>query len=277
MTVVKAACVQVNASNDMETNITHAVKMVREAASQGAGLICLPENVSMMEFGGENVIAKSYSQGDHPALHAFCDVAREVESWVLIGSLAIHLDNGKVANRSFLLNDQGKIVAQYDKIHLFDVDLGGGESYRESNTFDGGEQAVLAQTPWGKLGMSICYDVRFPHLYRSYAQAGANIITVPAAFTKQTGQAHWKVLLRARAIETGCFVIAPGQCGEHKGGRETYGHSLIINPWGEVLVEGGDEPGLFMADVNLDEVTATRGKVPSLQHDRDFKLQTTGV
>jgi len=274
MSVVKAACVQVNASNDMEANIARTVEMVREAASQGADLICLPENVSMMEFGGENVIAKSYPQGDHPALQAFCGLAREVESWILIGSLAIHLDNGKVANRSFLLDDQGKVVAQYDKIHLFDVDLGGGESYRESNTFDGGEQAVLAETPWGKLGMSICYDVRFPHLYRDYAQAGANIITVPAAFTKQTGQAHWKVLLRARAIETGCFVIAPGQCGEHKGGRETFGHSLIINPWGEVLVEGGDEPGLFMAEVDLDEVAATRGKVPSLQHDRDFVLRS---
>ncbi|WP_188663150.1 carbon-nitrogen hydrolase family protein [Terasakiella brassicae] len=272
MTLFKAACVQVNASNDMDTNIAKAGDMVREAAAQGAHLICLPENVAMMEFGGENVIAKSYPQAEHPGLSAFRDLAVETKSWILIGSLAVRLENGKVANRCFLLNDQGEIVGQYDKIHLFDVDLAGGESYRESNTFDGGDRAVLAQTPWGPLGMSICYDVRFPHLYRDYAQAGANIITVPAAFTKQTGEAHWKVLLRARAIETGCYVIAPGQCGEHKGGRQTYGHSLIINPWGEVLAEGADEPCVLIADIDVDAVAATRGKIPSLKHDRAYQL-----
>jgi len=272
MTLFKAACVQVNASNDMQTNIAHARDMVRTAATQGARLICLPENVAMMEFGGENVIAKSYAQDDHPGLKAFRDLAVETTCWLLIGSLAIRLDNGKVANRSFLLNDQGEIVAQYDKIHLFDVDLGGGESYRESNTFDGGDRAVLVQTPLGKLALSICYDVRFPHLYRDYAQASADIIMVPAAFTKQTGQAHWKVLLRARAIETGCYIIAPGQCGEHKGGRETYGHSLIINPWGEVLAEGGDEPCILLGDIDLNLVGETRSKIPSLQHDRTYQL-----
>ncbi len=272
MTLFKAACVQVNASNDMDTNIAKAGDMVRKAAAQGANLICLPENVAMMEFGGENVIAKSYPQAEHPGLSAFRDLAVETKSWILIGSLAVRLENGKVANRCFLLNDQGEIVGQYDKIHLFDVDLTGGESYRESNTFDGGDRAVLAQTPWGPLGMSICYDVRFPHLYRDYAQAGANIITVPAAFTKQTGEAHWKVLLRARAIETGCYVIAPGQCGEHKGGRQTYGHSLIINPWGEVLAEGADEPCVLIADIEVDVVAATRGKIPSLKHDRAYQL-----
>lgn len=272
MTLFKAACVQVNASNDMDTNIAKAGDMVREAAAQGANLICLPENVAMMEFGGENVIAKSYPQAEHPGLSAFRDLAVETKSWILIGSLAVRLENGKVANRCFLLNDQGEIVGQYDKIHLFDVDLAGGESYRESNTFDGGDRAVLAQTPWGPLGMSICYDVRFPHLYRDYAQAGANIITVPAAFTKQTGEAHWKALLRARAIETGCYVIAPGQCGEHKGGRQTYGHSLIINPWGEVLAEGADEPCVLIADIDVDVVAATRGKIPSLKHDRAYQL-----
>jgi len=273
MTLFKAACVQVNASNDMDTNIANAGDLVRKAAAQGAKLICLPENVAMMEFGGENVIAKSYPQAEHPGLRAFRDLAVETKSWILIGSLAIRLENGKVANRCFLLNDQGAIVGQYDKIHLFDVDLAGGESYRESNTFDGGDRAVLAQTPWGPLGMSICYDVRFPHLYRDYAQAGANIITVPAAFTKQTGAAHWKVLLRARAIETGCYVIAPGQCGAHKGGRETYGHSLIINPWGDVLAEGADEPCVLVADIDVDMVATTRGKIPSLKHDRPYQLE----
>ncbi|SCA57382.1 Carbon-nitrogen hydrolase [Candidatus Terasakiella magnetica] len=273
MTKMKAACVQVNASSDMDENIATACEMVRKAAHEdGANLICLPENVAMMEFGGQNVIAKSFVQSEHPALKAFRDLALETKAWLLIGSLAIKLKNGKVANRSFLLNDQGEITGQYDKIHLFDVDLAGGESYRESNTFDGGDKAVLAETPWGGLGMTICYDVRFPHLYRAYGQKGAAIMTVPAAFTKQTGEAHWKVLLRARAIENGCFIIAPGQCGSHKGERETYGHSLIIDPWGTVLAEGGDEPCVLSAELDMTMVEATRAKVPSLQHDRDYSF-----
>lgn len=274
MASIKAACVQVNASSDMDSNIKAACDMIKQAADQGAQLICTPENVSMMEFGGENVIAKSFAQNEHPALNTFAKQATELKVWILIGSLAIRLQNGKVANRSFLISDTGEIKGQYDKIHLFDVDLPGGESYRESNTFDGGEQAMLAPTPWGPLGMAICYDVRFPHLFRDYAKAGAKILTVPAAFTKQTGMAHWKVLLRARAIETGCFVIAPGQCGEHKGGRETYGHSLIINPWGEVLAEGGDDPCILLADIDLDEVDSAHGKIPALQHDRTYKINT---
>ncbi len=272
MAQFKAACIQVNANSDMDTNIQTASDMIRDAARQGASLICTPENVSMMEFGGKNVIAKSFPQEDHPALKTFGQLATELNVWVLIGSLAVRLENGKVANRSFLIDDAGEIKGQYDKIHLFDVDLPGGESYRESNTFDGGDQACLAETPWGGLGMAVCYDVRFPHLFRDYGKAGANILTVPAAFTKQTGIAHWKVLLRARAIETGCFVIAPGQCGTHKGDRETYGHSLIINPWGEVLAEGGEDPSVVIAEVETDEVAAARGKVPALQHDRTYTL-----
>ncbi|WP_417790180.1 carbon-nitrogen hydrolase family protein [Terasakiella pusilla] len=273
MTVVKTAVIQVNASADMDENIQTASTMIRTAKDQGAQLICTPENVTMMEFGGDNVIAASFPQDSHPALKAFQALAKELDIWLLVGSLAVKQDSGKVANRSFLLSNEGAIAGQYDKIHLFDVDLEGGESYRESNTFDGGEQAVLADTPWGKLGMSICYDVRFPHLYRAYGQAGANIITVPAAFTKPTGRAHWEVLLRARAIENGCFVIAPGQCGTHKGDRETYGHSLIIAPWGEILSEAGEEPGIFMADLDLSEVDKARGKVPSLKHDRPYPLK----
>lgn len=273
MTVVKTAVIQVNASADMDENIENASNMIRTAKDQGAELICTPENVTMMEFGGNNVIAASFPQDTHPALHAFQDLAKELDVWLLVGSLAVKQDSGKVANRSFLLDNTGQIAGQYDKIHLFDVNLEGGETYRESNTFDGGEEAVLAETPWGKLGMSICYDVRFPHLYRAYGQAGATIITVPAAFTKPTGQAHWEVLLRARAIENGCFVIAPGQCGTHKGDRETYGHSLIIAPWGEILSQAGDEPGIFMADLDLSEVDKARSKVPSLTHDRPYPLK----
>jgi len=273
MASFKAACVQVNASNDMDQNIQTACEMVRDAHSQGAELICLPENVVMMEFGGENVIAKSFPQDEHPALIAFKSLSAEIKAWVLVGSIAVRLANNKVANRSFLLNPDGNVAGQYDKIHLFDVDLDGGESYRESNTFDGGETAVLASTPWGGLGMAICYDVRFPHLFRTLAKAGANIITIPAAFTKPTGIAHWKVLLRARAIETGCYVIAPAQCGSHKGGRETYGHSLIVSPWGDILSEGGDEPEILLADINIDEVAAVRQKVPALQHDKPFDFK----
>lgn len=274
MTSLKAACVQVNASNDMDLNIQQACDAIYGASAQGAALICTPENVAMMEFGGQNVIATSFPQDEHPALVAFQKVARETKAWLLVGSLAIRLENNKVANRSFLLNDQGMIAAQYDKIHLFDVDLAGGESYRESNTFDGGDSASLVKTPWGPLGMTICYDVRFPHLFRTYAQAGACLLSVPAAFTKQTGIAHWKILLRARAIETGCFVMAPAQCGLHKGARETYGHSLIINPWGEILAEGGDEPCVVMAELDLADVKKVRQKIPSLQHDRPFDLQS---
>jgi len=273
MAIFKAACVQVNASSDMNENIQTACAMVRDARAQGADLICMPENVAMMEFGGENVIAKSFPQDEHPALSAFQDVAAETKAWVLVGSIAVRLENNKVANRSFLLNADGQIAGQYDKIHLFDVDLDNGESYRESNTFDGGDTAVLATTPWGGLGMTICYDVRFPHLFRTLAQAGANIITVPAAFTKPTGLAHWKVLLRARAIETGCYIIAPAQCGIHKGGRETYGHSLIINPWGEVLCEGTDDPSVLIVEIQMDEVETVRKKVPALQHDREFSFK----
>lgn len=273
MSKLKVACLQVNASADMDTNIQTASNMIRDAVTHGAKFITMPENVSMMEFGGENVIAKSFPQDEHPALLEFCKQAAEYKVWLLIGSLAIRLENGKVANRCFLINEDGAIAAQYDKIHLFDVDLAGGESYRESNTFDGGNEAVLASTPWGKLGMSICYDVRFPHLYRAYAQNGASILTVPAAFTRQTGQAHWQTLLRARAIETGCFVIAPGQCGEHKGGRETYGHSIIIDPWGKVLAEAKDDPCVLITEIDLDMVSDCRGKVPSLQHDRPYELK----
>lgn len=273
MPQVSIACIQVNASPDMSKNIAVASDFIRQAHANGAEFIATPENVSMMEFGGQNVIATAYPQEDHPALQAFCALAKELGCLLLIGSLAIRLPNSKVANRSFLISSDGEITAQYDKIHMFDVDLGNGESYRESNTFDAGNTAVLASTPWGKLGMSVCYDLRFPHLYQSYAQAGATFLTVPAAFTRQTGEAHWHTLLRARAIETGSIVIAPGQCGTHKGDRQTYGHSLIIGPWGEILAEGSPEtPGIISATVNTDDVISARAKIPNLLHGQAFTL-----
>jgi predicted amidohydrolase len=188
-----------------------------------------------------------------------------------VGSLAVKLDsNDKVANRSFLLDAVGNIVASYDKIHMFDVQLPSGETYRESATFKPGETAVVAPTPWGQLGMSVCYDVRFAVLYRALAQAGASILTVPAAFTRTTGKAHWHILLRARAIETGCFVVAAAQCGTHAEGRQTFGHSLIVDPWGEVLADGGEEVGVTLARIDTARVAEVRGMVPALSHDRVF-------
>ena len=270
MTRVTAACVQVNAGTEISPNLAVAGDLVRRARSAGADFIAMPENVSMLVHGRAKVLARARPEDDHPALPFFRDLAQEVDAHLLVGSLAIALDEAQVANRSFLIAPDGSIVARYDKIHMFDVDLSGGESYRESNTFRPGDRAVIAETPWGGLGMTVCYDLRFPYLYRSLAKAGAKILSIPAAFTRQTGRAHWHVLMRARAIETGCFVIAPAQTGEHDEGRQTYGHSLIVAPWGEVLADGGEEIGVVTAELDLARVDAARCAVPSLGHDRDF-------
>jgi predicted amidohydrolase len=266
----KAACIQVNAGNDMDANIERAAQLVCDARAAGAELAVLPENVSMMEWGRANIVAKAMPEDGHRALAAFRELARETGLWLHCGSLAILLEDERVANRSFLVDPTGEITARYDKIHMFDVDLGEGESYRESATFAPGREAVVAETPWGMLGLSICYDLRFPQLYRSLAQAGAQFLVVPAAFTRTTGKAHWHVLLRARAIETGCFVLAPAQCGEHVGGRQTFGHALIVSPWGSIMADGGEEPGYVMATIDSAQVAEARGKVPSLSHDRVF-------
>jgi len=270
MTSLKAACIQVNSGNDMDANIQAAAALACDARAAGAELVVMPENVSMMEWGRANIVAKAMPEADHKALHSFRELARETGLWLHCGSLAVLLDDGMVANRSFLLSPEGEIAARYDKIHMFDVDLGNGESYRESSTFSPGREAVLADSPWGGIGMSICYDLRFPQLYRSLAKAGADIVVVPAAFTRTTGKAHWHVLLRARAIETGCFVLAPAQCGEHAGGRQTFGHALIVSPWGAILADAGEQPGYVMVSLDLAQVAEARGKVPSLSHDRDF-------
>jgi predicted amidohydrolase len=270
LSLFKAACIQVNASNDMDANIGRAGQLACDARAAGAHLVVMPENVSMMEWGRANIVAKAMPEEDHKALAAFREIAKELDIWLHCGSLACLLEDQRVANRSFLIDPKGDIAARYDKIHMFDVDLGNGETYRESATFAPGREAVLADTPWGKLGMTICYDLRFPQLYRSLAQAGANFLVVPAAFTRTTGKAHWHVLLRARAIETGCFVLAPAQCGEHAGGRETFGHALIVSPWGAILADAGEEPGFIIANIDTDQIEEARGKVPSLSHDRVF-------
>ena len=266
----KAACVQMRSSDDVAENIRAGSDLIREAAGQGARFIATPENTNLMAPNAAAKLAKSFDEAHDPALPVFSDLAQELKIWLVIGSLAIKVSPDKTANRSYLFAPDGGIAARYSKIHLFDAALGSGESYRESNTVAGGDEAVLADTPFGKIGLTVCYDMRFPQLYRMLAQKGAFLFTVPSAFTVPTGEAHWHVLLRARAIENGAFVIAPAQGGAHAGGRKTYGHSLIVSPWGEVLAEAGSDPCVICADIDPGLSTQVREKVPNLQHDRAF-------
>lgn len=265
------ACVQNRASADMSESLAECEALCREAASGGADLVCLPEYCSCVSLDQDRRMELgAHEARSHPALAAFTALTRELKLWLVIGSLAVKAGAGMVCNRSYVLGPDGRVVAQYDKIHLFDVDLAHGESYRESDSIAPGDRAVVASTPWGALGLSVCYDLRFPQLYRALAQAGAEFITVPAAFTRTTGEAHWHVLNRARAIETGSFVFAPCQYGTH-GVAETFGHSLIVDPWGTVLADGGTGPGVIFAEVDPAAVTKARTMIPSLGHDRPFK------
>lgn len=270
-----AACVQLRSGREVAPNIEAAVALIAQAADGGAQFIATPENTSLMEADRALLFQKTKSEDEDAALAALRAVARDRKIWLLIGSLPIKIAAEKLANRSFLIAPGGEIAARYDKIHMFDVDLGNGERYAESRNFEPGAQAVTADLPWGRLGLTVCYDLRFPQLYRGLAHAGARFITVPAAFTKPTGEAHWHVLLRARAIETGSFVIAPAQGGRHENGRDTFGHSLIIAPWGEIIAEAGIEPGIVMAEIDPAKVDEARGKVPSLNHDRAFSVPSS--
>ncbi len=270
------ACVQVNADGNVERNIEIACDLIRQAADAGGQLIGLPENVALMAASEEERLEYSYTPAEHPALLAFADVAREKGIWLQPGSVPALRSDGSLANHAFLFGPDGAVVADYEKIHMFDVDLPDGSVYRESIMFHPGDQAVLAPTPWGPLGMTVCYDLRFPQLYRDLAQAGARLLTVPSAFTKVTGDAHWELLLRARAVENGCFVFAPCQTGDHPGNRRTCGHSLIIDPWGVVLADAGTDVGFITAEVDMDEVDRIRGILPSLKHDRPYGPPKTG-
>ncbi len=276
-TTLRVGLVQLTTGQDIGLNIERAVAGIRAAHAQGAAFVLTPEATSIYtddkEFARKNVRVEA----EDPALPVLAALAAELKIWLLIGSLGIKGDGEKRWNRSFLIGPDGAIVARYNKIHLFDVELGEGRSYRESNSYQGGDHGTLVDSPWGPIGLTICYDLRFPQLYRAYAKAGARIITVPAAFTKWTGEAHWHVLLRARAIETGAFILAPGQVGDHGGGRETYGHSLVIDPWGRILADGGDAPGVVVADLDLAMVDEVRGKIPSLNHDVDFSMTKAAV
>lgn len=272
MTAFTVACVQSNATTDMAANLDAVEILVRRARAAGADFIATPENVALLQRNFAIAQGQARPLADHPAALRFGRLAADLGVWFLAGSIATLKPDGRLANTSVLYDDRGAIVASYDKIHLFDVDLPDGRSYRESATYRPGGQARLAQTPWGLLGMTVCYDLRFPHLYRDLAKAGAMMLSVPAAFTRLTGEAHWHVLLRARAIETGCFVIAPAQHGVHDGGYQSYGHSLVIDPWGRVLADGGEGTGFVTARIDLEEVVKVRGQIPSLAHDRPYRL-----
>ncbi len=273
----KAACVQTSSQLDMDANLEAASALVRDAADNGAQMVLMPENVSLMGTNREQALAMAVPEARHKALPVFTELAREKGVWLMVGSLSVRLDEAgggedMLANRSLLISDHGEIMARYDKIHMFDVNIEGGESHRESETYRPGAHAVVAATPWGELGMTICYDLRFPYLYRSLAQAGAHFLSVPSAFTRVSGRAHWHVLLRARAVETGCYIFAPAQCGDHANDRQTYGHSLIIDPWGKILAEAGESPCVIAADIDPSRVAAVRAMIPSLEHDRKFTL-----
>ena len=251
-------------------NIAAAGALIRAAKAQGAEFIMTPETTNMIAPGRRHMMERARPEADDSAVAAFRELAAELGVWLLIGSLVLRASDERAVNRSLLIGPGGVVAARYDKIHMFDVEIPDGQSYRESKAYAAGDRVVLADLPWGRLGMTVCYDLRFPKLYRSLAKAGARFLTVPSAFTRFTGVAHWRVLLCARAVETGCFVFAPAQCGEHAGGRQTYGHSLIVAPWGEVLADGGEAPGVVLAEIDPARVDTARAMIPALGHDRDF-------
>jgi len=267
-----AAMIQMRSGLNPAANLAAALELIDKAKEAGADYVLTPEMTNILAAKREQLFAKIVAEEQDATLTTLREVARKLAIYIHIGSLAIKASPEKAANRSFLIDRRGEVAARYDKIHMFDVDLAGGESYRESNTYRPGELAMVADLPWGRLGLTVCYDLRFPALYRALAEAGASFLAIPSAFTRQTGEAHWHVLQRARAIENGCFVFAAAQGGKHENGRETYGHSLVVDPWGRILAEGGTEPGVVMAQVDPSEVVAARSRIPSLHHGRRFEL-----
>jgi len=268
----RVGLIQMRSSCTPAQNIDAAAKMISEAKNGGADYVLTPEMTNIYESSRERLFAAIMPEENDATLATFRELARALGIYVHLGSLAVKASVDKAANRSFLIDRRGDIVARYDKIHLFDVDLKGGESYRESRSYRPGELGVVCDLPWGRLGLTICYDLRFPALYRALAEAGATFLAIPSAFTRQTGEAHWHVLMRARAIENGSFVFAAAQGGDHENGRSTFGHSLVVDPWGRVIAEGGIEPGVIFADVDPAEVATARGRIPSLQHGRRFEI-----
>ena len=270
----RAALVQLCSGRSVDKNVDDAVGLIRDAAAGGAQYVQTPEVTTLMELETAKLFAAVEPEADNRALQRFRDLAAELKIWLHIGSMPVKVAPDKIANRAYVLTPDGSIAATYDKIHMFDVDLPGGESYRESKNYRPGDKAVVASLPWGGLGLAICYDLRFPQIFRALAKSGAKFLAVPAAFTKVTGEAHWHTLLRARAIECQCFVFAAAQGGRHEHGRDTYGHSLIISPWGQILAEGGVQPGVILADIDLQAIEDARSRVPSLGHDRPFTVES---
>ena len=268
----RAALVAMRSGVSPAANLDAAVALIKEAAGAGADYAQTPEVTNVMDVRRERLLDTVVAEEKDASLAGFRELARQLGIYVHIGSLAVKVSPERAGNRSFLIDRDGEIVAHYTKIHMFDVDLANGESYRESRTFRPGEIAVAADLPWGRLGLTICYDLRFPALYRALAEAGASFLAIPSAFTRQTGEAHWHVLIRARAIENGCFILAAAQGGLHENKRETFGHSLIVDPWGRILAEGGTEPAIVMATVDPAEVARARARIPSLQHGRRFEV-----
>jgi predicted amidohydrolase len=267
-----AALVQMCTSLSPEASFRQAEALIRQAAAQGADYVQTPEVSNLIQKNRKALFELLAPESEDASLKAYRDLARELKIHLHVGSLALRATPERALNRSFLIAPDGNILASYDKIHMFDIELEGGESYRESANYQPGETAVISDLPWGRIGLTICYDVRFPALYRALAEAGACFISVPSAFTVRTGEAHWHTLLRARAIENGCFILAAAQAGRHESGRETFGHSLIVDPWGVVLAEGGVEPGIVMAPIDPAKVATARKSIPSLQHGRRFSL-----
>jgi predicted amidohydrolase len=270
----RAGLVQMRSGRTAAANIAVAEALIREAAAEGAAFVLTPEMTNILDRNGQTLRESVQAEEDDPALAEFRALAADLGIHIHLGSLAIKIADG-VVNRGYLIDPHGHILARYDKIHMFDADLPGGESPRESRLYRAGNRAVVADIPWARLGLTICYDLRFPQLFRALAHAGANVLSVPSAFTRQTGQAHWHVLLRARAIETGSFVLAAAQGGRHEDGRETYGHSLVVDPWGRILAEAGDEPGVIVADIDVGASDAARAQIPVLRHDRAFDKPPT--
>jgi len=270
MSKLRIACIQTNSSPNPEENIAIVSVLIREACAAGAEFITTPEVVGMLEPDRIAALSKAQSEEKHQVLFAFQELALELGIWLLIGSISIKVSDTKLSNRSFLINPNGEVIARYSKIHMFDVKVGDGNQYLESKTYEPGSKAVIAETPWGLMGLTICYDIRFPNLFRDLAKAGAKVIFSPAAFTRVTGEAHWHVLQRARAIENGCYIVSPAQVGTHANNRKTFGHSLIVNPWGEVLADGGTETGFIVSELDLGAVDICRSKVPSLYNDQAY-------
>ena len=268
----RAGLIQTRASRSAAANLDAVVKLIGEAKDKGADYVQTPEMTNIMEVSRDALFTTVVTEESDVSLAAYRELARKLSIHLHVGSLAVKVSADKAANRAFLIDPHGEIVARYDKIHMFDVDLANGESYRESRSYRPGELAVVHDLPWGRLGITICYDLRFPALYRALAEAGASFLAIPSAFTRQTGEAHWNVLMRARAIENGCYVLAAAQGGKHENGRETFGHSIVVDPWGRVVAEGSTEPGVIMAEIDPAEVAKARGRVPSLQHGRRFEV-----